>query len=150
MPTKHRGPARETRALNAFIALVRASESVNARLQPLLERAHLSVSQFGALEALHHLGPLCQRELGAKLLKSGGNVTMVVDNLERRGLVRRVRGEDRRYVAVHLTAAGRALIRRIFPRHAAGIVREFAVLSPSEQEEMRRLCRALGTQRRDS
>ncbi len=150
MGTKHRGPAREVRALNAFIALVRASESVNARLQPLLDRANLTVSQFGALEALRHLGPLRPREIGVKLLKSGGNVTMVVANLERRGLVRRVRTPDRRTFSVRLTPAGGRLIRRIFPRHVAGVVREFAVLSPSQQEEMRRLCKALGTQRRPS
>ena len=42
----------------------------------------MTVSQFGVLEALHHLGPLRQGEISAKLLRSGGNITLVVDNLE--------------------------------------------------------------------
>jgi MarR family 2-MHQ and catechol resistance regulon transcriptional repressor len=147
MPTHYRGTDDEVRALNAYIKLVRAAESVTARLAPGLEAAGLSSSQFGALEALFHLGPMCQRELGQKLLKSGGNVTLVVDNLEKRGLVRRERERrDRRFVTVHLTEPGRELIARFFPRHAAAIVEQMAVLTPSERDELGRLCRKLGLQ----
>ena len=60
-----------------------------ARLDPLMRDADLTVGQFGTLEALLHLGPLCRRDLGRKLLRSGGNITVVVGNLARRGLVRR-------------------------------------------------------------
>lgn len=149
VPTHFHGTDEEVRALDAYIKLVRAGESVTARLAPLLDEANLTVSQFGVLESLYHLGPMCQRDLGRKLLKSGGNITLVVDNLEKRGLVYRARGkEDRRYVAVHLTEVGRRLIAEIFPRHAANIVREMSVLSPAEQEELGRLCRKLGRQER--
>ncbi|MBI2900259.1 MAG: MarR family transcriptional regulator [Planctomycetes bacterium] len=148
MGTRYRGSPGAVRALNAYVALVRAAESVTARLQPRIDRAGLTVSQFGALEALLHLGPLCQKELGTKLLKSGGNITMVVDNLERRGLARRVRGEDRRFMAVHLAPAGRRLLRRIFPGHVEAIVREMAILSAVEQKKLRVLCRMLGLQER--
>jgi MarR family 2-MHQ and catechol resistance regulon transcriptional repressor len=145
MGTRYKGAKREIRALNAFINLVRAGESVVGRLAPLMEEAGLTVSQFGALETLFHLGPMCQRELGQKLLKTGGNVTMVVNNLERRGLVSRSRsGKDRRRVTVLLTREGRALIERAFPAVLAGIVGEMSVLGPSEQEELRRLCRIVG------
>ncbi len=97
------------------------------------------------LEALWHLGPLCQRELGDKLLKSSSNVTTVVDNLERRGLVSRTRGkQDRRVITVNLTVAGRRSIQKAFPSHLADIVAAFAHLSSSEQRELARLCRVLG------
>lgn len=146
MPTHHRGNDNEVRALNAFINLVRASDSVVARLSAQLEAAGLTVAQFGVLEAIHHLGPMCQKTVAQKLLRSGGNVTVVVDNLEKHGLVRRERqAEDRRMVEVHLTARGRALVGRIFPKHAREVVKEFSILEPQEQEELRRLCRKLGT-----
>ena len=75
----------------------------------------MSTSQFGVLELLHHLGPMCQSELAAKILKSTGNLTMVVDHLEERGLVERRRDTgDRRFITVHLTEAGEALIGGIF------------------------------------
>jgi MarR family 2-MHQ and catechol resistance regulon transcriptional repressor len=145
MGTRYHGSPEEVRALDTYIKLMRAAESVSARLGALLAEAGLTESQFGALEALYHLGPLHQRKLGEKLLRSSGNITMVVDNLERRQLVRRERGvEDRRFVTVHLTDAGRRLIARVFPRHAANIVREMADLKATEQEELGRLCRKLG------
>lgn len=145
MGTRHRGPEAEVRALNTYIKLLRAADSVTARLQPRLSEAGLTTSQFGTLESLLHLGPMSQKELGRKLLKSGGNMTMVLDNLERRGLIRRERGPcDRRVCTIHLTPEGEALIREIFPDHARAIASQFSVLTPDEQEELGRLCRKLG------
>ncbi len=135
--------------MSAFIKLMRAAESVSARLAGPLGDCGLTESQFGALEALYHLGPMNQRDLGRKLLRSGGNVTMVVDNLEKRGLARRERdADDRRCVTVHLTDAGRRLIARVFPRHAGNVTAELGVLTPAEQDELGRLCRKLGRQLR--
>lgn len=51
---------------------MRATESLNQRLCRHLSEANLTISQFGVLEALLHLGPQNQKELGQKLLKSGG------------------------------------------------------------------------------
>lgn len=145
MGTRYRGSRAEVRALDAYIKLMRAADSVTARLAPRLAQAELTFSQFGVMEALFHLGPMSQKELARKLLKSGGNITMVVDNLERRDLVRRERGpEDRRVCTVHLTEAGEKLIRELFPGHASAIAAELSVLSPEEQEELARLCRKLG------
>lgn len=145
MGSRYRGSEAETRALNAYIKLVRAAESVTGRLARCISDAGLTESQLGTLEALLHLGPLSQKDLGRKLLKSGGNVTMVVDNLERRGLVRRERrADDRRVCTVYLTSEGEALISDLFPQHAAAITRELSVLTPQEQEELGRLCRKLG------
>lgn len=145
MGTRHQGTDEEIKALDAYIKLMRAAESVSARLAPHLSRAGLTVSQFGALEALYHLGPLCQRDLGRKILKSGGNITMVVDNLEKRGLVERVRAEDdRRYITVNLTKKGRKLIGDLFPRHARAIRDEMGVLSVAELEKLGRLCKRVG------
>lgn len=145
MGTHHEGPPREVRALDTYIKLTRASESVNALLMSRLSAEKLTISQFGTLEALFHLGPMCQKAIGEKLLKSGGNVTLVVDNLEKRGLVQRVRNaDDRRFITVDLTPAGRALIERVFPAHVQRIVDAFASLSPAEQDQLGALCKKLG------
>ncbi|VVM06142.1 HTH-type transcriptional regulator MhqR [Methylacidimicrobium cyclopophantes] len=145
MPTHHKGPAPEVRALDAFIKLMRASETLLAALRGPLGRVGLTPGQFGVLETLFHLGPLTERELGRKLLRSGGNTTVVVDNLERRSLVYRARSpSDRRCVTVSLTPKGLRWIRRIFPLHAARITEAMGALRPEEQEELGRLCRKLG------
>jgi DNA-binding MarR family transcriptional regulator len=75
---------------------------------------------------------------------------MVLANLERDGLVRRAAaGEDGRSRTVELTAAGRRLIAGLFPRHARLVGRALSVLTPAEQDELRRLCRIVGTGRRE-
>lgn len=145
MATRHQGTAREKRALDAFIALMRASEAVTARTHGHLADAGLTIGQFGALEALHHLGPLRTTELARKLLRSPGNMTTVLDNLEKGGLVRRTQeAGDRRCTTVSITARGTALMRDVFPRHVDLLTRDLAVLSADEQEELKRLCRKLG------
>jgi MarR family 2-MHQ and catechol resistance regulon transcriptional repressor len=149
MPTHHKGTPQEVQALDTFIKLTRATDSLLARLARRETFGVLTPRQFGVLEALHHLGPMRQGEISAKLLTSGGNVTLVVDNLEKSGLVRRERSaEDRRVVMVSLTEAGRELISRVFPKHLADIVEEMSILTPEEQEELGRLCRILGKQER--
>ncbi len=146
MPTHHQGPPTEVRALDAFIKLVRAAGSVLAGANRPIAAHGLTVGQFGVLESLLHLGPLHQCDLARKHLQSGGNITMIVDNLEKAGLVRRERlAEDRRYVRVHLTDAGQERIEAVFPAHVQIIVERFAALTPAEQEELGRLCRKLGT-----
>ncbi len=145
----YRGSKDEVRALNAYVKLMRASEWVSARTQRHLSDARLTASQFGALEALLHLGPLSQTDLAQKILKSSGNITMVVDNLEKRGLVKRERRpEDRRYYTIRLTAGGEKLIGKTFPRHAGEIVKAMSALTKAEQETLGKLCRKLGLQNR--
>lgn len=132
-------------ALGAYVKLMRAAGAVTARVHTGLGAEGVSLSQFGVLEALLHRGPLAQCELGRKILKSSGNVTVVVDHLEQRGLVARERdATDRRRFAVSLTAAGRALITRLYPLQAAEISAALGVLSGPEQQQLARLCKKLG------
>jgi MarR family 2-MHQ and catechol resistance regulon transcriptional repressor len=142
----YKGSKDEARALNAYGKLMRASESMTVRIHRHLTDAGLTITQFGVMEALSSLGPLNQREIARKILKSSGNITLVIDNLEERGLVRRERSrEDRRSYAVDLTAAGRKMIGTIFPRHAAKVAEEMKALSRTEQEQLSRLCRKMGS-----
>lgn len=145
MPTHYTGTAQQTLALNTFIKLNRACDSLNARLAARNTHSGLSVSQFSVLEALLHLGPMCQRELGSKLLKSNANITLVIDNLEKLHLVKReTNPDDRRKFQISLTNAGRELISSIFPKHVEAIVAELSVLEPTEQQLLGDLCRKLG------
>ena len=144
MGTRHRGSIEEINALNAFIKLQRASESVSARVHAVLPEG-LTVTQFGVLEAIYHIGPLCQSELAEKLLKSGGNLTLVVDNLEKAGHVARERDPaDRRFVVVKLTEKGQAFISALFPKVVANVTREMAALSGTELSDLGRLCKKIG------
>jgi len=145
MGTNYSGSSTEVNTLNAFIKLMRASESLNMRLNRHLSEVNLTVSQFGTLEVLHHLGPLNQRSIGEKLLKSGGNITMVIDNLEKQGyVVRKKDPSDRRAVLIHLTADGKKFIGEYFPKHLDRIKEEFNVLSEEEKKTLASICKKLG------
>lgn len=145
MSTHYAGTAKEVRALDGYIKLMRAADSVAAAMQRQLADTGLTFGQFAVLEALLHLGPLCPHEIAAKLLRSGSNVTTVVDNLEKDGFVTRTRrADDRRGITVALTGVGRRRIAAIFPHHARAIAELFAALNPAEQQELARLCRKLG------
>jgi MarR family 2-MHQ and catechol resistance regulon transcriptional repressor len=145
MSTHYEGTAEEVTALDLYIKLSRAAESTGQRINQHLQEENLTTSQFGVLEALYFLGPLQLGQLAHKVLKSSGNMTLVIDNLVKRGLVTRQRREDdRRCIDVRLTERGSALIEAIFPRHVAGVVDTMRALSPAEQQQLAALCRKLG------
>lgn len=136
---------RKKLALSTYVKLSRAADAVGNRINAHLSEYDLTTSQFGVLEAIYHLGPLQTGELGTKILKSSGNMTLVIDNLVKRGLVQRERqAEDRRCIEIHLTEDGKTLIERIWPPHEDGVVEVFSALKNEEQEQLSALCRKLG------
>jgi MarR family 2-MHQ and catechol resistance regulon transcriptional repressor len=132
-------------ALGAYVKLLRASRCVLARVEKKLAADGLTPTQLGVLESILHLGPLTHSDLGRKVLTSAGNMTDVVDKLEKRALVRRVRDEkDRRVVRVELTETGRAMIEALFPRHAADIAAAMAGLPADDLQRLGALLRDVG------
>lgn len=139
-------------ALDTFVKLMR---SVNVLTGELRERTtqglKITVSQLGVLEALLHLGTLSQKQLCQKILRTKGNLSLVVKNLGKAGLVERHRDtDDRRKLLVSLTEKGRNVIGDIFPPHAQDITKLMSILSPEEQQKLGRLCRKLGLGIQDS
>lgn len=132
-------------ATRAYVKLLRAARAVQARVEPRIADAGLTMTQFGVLEAVLHLGPLSQRDLTRKVLTSPGNMTDMIDKLVARGLVRRTPcPEDRRRVDIVLTDAGRAAIEGLFPIHAQDIAAAFAALDPAALAQLDTLLLRLG------
>ncbi len=145
MPTRFKGTPEQVLALDTYIKLTRAMNSLESRLARSQVLQNLTGTQFGVLEALLHLGPMSQSEIGGKLLKSSGNMTLVIDNLERCGLVLRQTGlKDRRVTTVSLTEKGKEMIEAIFPDQVEAIVKELGVLTAEEQKTLGLLCKKLG------
>jgi MarR family transcriptional regulator, 2-MHQ and catechol-resistance regulon repressor len=134
-------------ALSTYVRLMRAANSARIYAGRHLAGTSLTLTQFAVLEALYHLGPMSLSDIAQKILTTGGNLTMVAGNLEKRGLAHRQKSpEDRRVQIVVLTAKGKALMRKLFPEHAAAIEEFMAVLSPDQLEQLSGLCRRLGKQ----
>lgn len=145
MGTHYTGPPDRTRALDAYVKLARCTDVLEAHLKARLAETGMTLPQLGVLEALLHLGPLSQKELCSKMLRTAGSMTALVDHLEHKGWVRRQRSaQDRRVCIASLTAAGRREIERVFPGHARDVAEAFGVLTASEQRRLAGLCRKLG------
>lgn len=134
---------RELLSLNTFIKLVRCSNTVGGDVHRYLPK-NLTVSQFGILEALYHLGPLSQKELCTKILKSPGNITTVINNMEKSGLVvRRENPDDKRFYSIVLTSYGRDIIEEIFPGHTKIIKHRFEHMTEKELATLSELLKKL-------
>jgi len=131
-----------------YIQLSRAAEAIAATLQPALAAEGLTAGQLGVLEAIVTQGPMSLRSLGERLFRSPPNMTIVVDNLERDGLARRVRSDtDRRVVLVEITSEGQRRFRRAYPLYGRLITEFIGVLSAGEQARLSALCGRLRGQR---
>ncbi|MBD3418566.1 MAG: MarR family transcriptional regulator [Chitinivibrionales bacterium] len=131
--------------LRTYIKLIRAADTVTSRIHKHLALHRLTFSQFGVLEALYSLGDMSQKVLSQKILKSGGNLTMVIDNLCRRGLVERIQDPgDRRINIIHLTHSGEELMEVVFPLHARAAAGIFSVLNDDQLRELGRYLKILG------
>lgn len=145
MGTKYKGTKKEVNTLNSFIKLTRAADSIRSRVSPIINTSETTESQFYVLDSLYHSGPLTQKDIGEKVFRSGGNITLVIDNLEKQGYVKRVRGkEDRRYFTIHLTKAGKNLMDKIFPQFLSAIKDEMNVLGETEHKQLQELCKKVG------
>ena len=123
----------------AFRALAaHAEESLN------LSRTGLGESDFRVLEALLHKGPLPVNTIGPKVWLTPGSISVAVDRLEKKALVKRKNTDDRRVRLVELTAKGRALITKTFREHAAAMEEHAGLLSKEERLTLLRLLKKLG------
>ncbi|MBW7888799.1 MAG: MarR family transcriptional regulator [Bacteroidetes bacterium] len=134
-------------ALSLLVKLVRATDTLAMLTAKDIERYGLTPSQFGIFESLGHLGPMKIGEICSKKLMSGGNTTVVIDNLEKLNIVERVKDSaDRRASIIRLTKKGQNLFNKTFVQHAK-YVEELICRSLTEEEiiQLSELLKKLGT-----
>ena len=137
--------ARHIRA-HVWLVLVKAFQALRAQAEQSLNlsRAGPGDSDFRVLEVLLHKGPLPVNTIGPKVWLTPGSISVAVDRLEQKGLVKRKNTDDRRVRLVELTVKGRTLITKTFREHAAAMEEVAAVLSKDERLILLRLLRKLG------
>ncbi len=105
----------------------------------------ITMTQFGVLEILEHLGSLQLKTIGEKILLSSSNLVTVIDNLEKQGLVNRQNNPaDRRSVMVCLTDKGKSTLKPIFQSHLEQLVECFSILNEDELKVLGELSKKLG------
>lgn len=127
-------------AVATWIQLLRTAKQTERALMDNMRGLGLTPGCFEVLAHTAVAEGLTQQELADRLLVTKGNVSQLLDKLERAGLVVR-RAEGTRARHIYLTDAGRQRYDSFWPEHTALIAERFAVLSPAEQTELRRLLR---------
>lgn len=101
---------------------------------------HLTGPQYSVLEVLYIFGPMPLKKISQKLYVSGANITCIVDNLAKEGLVQRVPAiTDRRIITAELTDKGKAKMKGLFPLNAKNLLEITSSLNNKEQEELAKL-----------
>lgn len=135
--------------LEAWAGLLHVHRRLTDELDAELERAHgISLAEYDVLVALSSAAGrrLRMAELADAVLLSRSGLTRLVDRLEARSLVERVRcAGDARGLNAVLTAAGEQRLREAIPTHVAGVRRHFLErLAPDDAERLVDIWRRLG------
>ena len=102
---------------DAMAALELATERIQNRLTAIVEQEGISLQQFRVLRILREAGEhgVPTLAVARRLVERAPGVTRLADRLERRGLLRRERGRDRRQVVCLITPEGLALLAALDP-----------------------------------
>ena len=124
------------------MALVRTYEASMAMVSKAMRHHGLSAAGRQALAVLEGAGrPLSPTTISERLLVTTASVTSLLDTLERRGLVARLRDpDDRRKLLVSLTEEGQQIIDQLLPEV---IALQTAVMARLSEAERQRLLRSL-------
>src|SRR5258708_29621283 len=136
----------DTSGLHVWLVLWKAFRALAAHAEESLHlsRIGLGDSDFRVLEVLLHKGPLPVNTIGPKVWLTPGSISVAVDRLEKKALVKRKTTDDRRVRLVELTAKGRVLITKTFQDHAAAMEEFAGTLSKEERMIILRLLKKLG------
>ncbi|MCR8962846.1 MarR family transcriptional regulator [Brevibacillus halotolerans] len=135
----------QEQSLHLFVVLSRAFNWTSAHVQKDIREYRLNPTEFGVLELLFHKGRQPLQQIGDKILISSGNITYVVDKLEKKGyLLRKPCPNDRRVIYAELTQEGEQFLQEIFPKHREKLAEAMSGLSPEEKEITITLLKKLG------
>lgn len=132
--------------LKFFITMSRATQAVHKRAANLFSKGGLTTAQFAVLETLYHKGDLTINELIKSILTTSGNITVVINNLEKEQLIERYPNpEDKRSFLISITEKGSKKVEEIFPEHLKDLEYNFEDLSVEEKQLLISLFKKIGT-----
>jgi len=125
--------------------IARSHHALRLLAERSIANTGLCLSDFGALEALLHKGPLTITEIQDKVMLASGSMTAAVDRLEKMGLVvRKATAKDRRARVVQLTPEGKQVAASSFERHAKDLEQVASVLSEKDKRQLYGSLKKLG------
>ena len=120
--------------LSTLVVFTRAEHKIHKKEYQTIKESGLTPAQFGVLEALYNKGDVKIYELIEKILTTSGNITVVIKNLEKDGLIKKnADPEDKRSCIISLTQKGKDFIEEILPKHIKNISNIFQILNDEEK-----------------
>ncbi len=131
-------PASSARA--AVVSVVRAYGIVQRLMATYFAQFDLTPPQFQLLTIVNRLRKPTQRQLARELYVSFPNVTVMLDRIEKAGLILRFPNvEDKREKLVELSERGRSLLKKIWKVHQEQLDLVMVGLTETEQKQLTRL-----------
>ena len=125
--------------------MAKSHHAITLLAEQSITNAGLCLTDFAALEALLHKGPLNISQIQEKVMLASGSMTAAIDRLEQRGLVvRKATSSDRRARMVELTPEGKRVATAYFEKHAKDLEDLMSVLSVREKEQLHASLKKLG------
>src|SRR3979411_114173 len=118
MKRKRKTKQQDSAGVHVWLVFMKAFQALLPHAAGSIKRTELGDSDFRVLEVLLHKGPLPVNTIGPKVWLTPGSISVAVDRLERKGLVKRKNADDRRVRLVELTPKGRTLVTKNFREHA--------------------------------
>ena len=136
----------DTSGVHIWLVLLKTFHALGAHAEESLRLSEVGLgdSDFRVLEVLLHKGPLPVNTIGPKVWLTPGSISVAIDRLEKRALVKRKNTDDRRVRLVELTPKGRAVITKTFREHATAMEKAVSILSKNERLILLRLLKKLG------
>jgi len=135
---------RSDKAMQTWIQLFRLFNKIRAKESFYINSFDVTMNQFQVLEVLYHRGDLSVGAITKLTMGTPGNVTVVVKNLKRDGLISSVSdSKDKRSSILSITQSGKEIIEKLFPNHAQNLEKCFEVLDDEEMETLFTLLRKL-------
>lgn len=143
---EYRAHADQHASLRLWLRLLSCTTRVEDKVrQKLRESFEITLPRFDLMAQLErHPEGLTMGELSRRMMVTGGNITAIVDQLEKEKLVQRQVGvNDRRSFTVKLTQAGRDAFVDMAVAHEAWVANMFSGLTESQQSQLYTLLGAL-------
>ena len=141
-----RAHADQHASLRLWLRLLSCTTRVEDKIrQKLRESFDITLPRFDLMAQLErHPDGLSMGELSRRMMVTGGNITTIVDQLEKEKLVlREVGANDRRSFTVKLTQAGKDAFTDMAIAHEAWVADMFEGLSVDQQSQLYTLLGAM-------
>ncbi|MBF0709890.1 MULTISPECIES: MarR family winged helix-turn-helix transcriptional regulator [unclassified Gemella] len=121
-------------ATHVHIVFKKAERVITANSEKVIRHHNLTPSQFSVVDILYTKGEMRVSRLLEKILATSGNMTVILRNMERDGLIyRNCYAKDKRVSVIGLTEKGRKLFEKILPDHKKDLEKLYSILTDEEK-----------------